>query len=122
LNALSVSRTFVVEVDSPLGREDVRGLILTKLSIPLGKAEYRIESENETMVAYARTYRPYWMVAVLLCWLVLPLLLLLVEQTDRVILTLVEGTEGTRIIVVGDGPTALARHFEQLNRLEPQAK
>ena len=83
-----MSRTFVVEIESPLGRDEVRQLILTKLSVPLGNAEYRIESQNETMIVYARRYRPYWLPAILLFWLALPLLLLLIEQTDRVMLTL----------------------------------
>jgi hypothetical protein len=109
-----VSRTFVVEIESPLGREEVRHLVLTKLSIPLGKADYRIESQSETMITYARTYRPYWLPAVLLFWLVLPLLLLLVEQTDRVMVTLVEADGGTTIVVVGDGPGVMRRQFEQL--------
>jgi len=112
-----MSRTFVVEIDSPLGREDVRRLILTKLSAPLGEAEYRIENQNETMIAYARSYRPYWMVAVLFFWLVFPLLLLLVEQTDRVMLSLFDESGGTRIVVVGDGPRVMRRQFEQLGDL-----
>lgn len=71
-----MSRTFVVELRSPLPRDEVRRLVLTKLSVPLGNAEYRIENAGEATISYARTYRPYWIVAVLLCWLVLPLLLL----------------------------------------------
>jgi hypothetical protein len=117
-----MSRTFVVEVNSPLGREEVRRLVLTKLSGPLGEAEYRIENQNKMVIVYARVYRPYWMVAVLLFWLVFPLLLLLVEQTDRVMLTLLEEGEGTRIVVVGDGPRVMRKQFEQLGELtlEPE--
>lgn len=112
-----MSRTFVVEIDSPLGREDVRRLILSKLSVPLGDAEYRIESQSETTIVYARVYRPYWWVAALLCWLVVPLLLLLAEETERVILTLFDEGEGTRILVVGDGSRTMRRQFEQLGNL-----
>jgi hypothetical protein len=115
-----MSSTFVVEVESPLGREDVRRLVLTKLSIPLGDADYRIESQNETTIVYARSYRPYWTVAALLFWLAVPLLLLLIVQTDRVTLTLFDEAGGTRIVVVGDGPDVMRRQFEQLgeSRLE----
>ena len=109
-----MSRTFVVEIESPLGRDEVRQLILTKLSVPLGNAEYCIESQNETMIVYARRYRPYWLPAILLFWLAFPLLLLLVEHTDRVMLTLLDEADGTRIVVVGDGPGVLRRQFEQL--------
>jgi hypothetical protein len=110
-----MSHTFVVEIDSPLGREDVRRLILTKLSVPLGIAEYRIESQTETSIVYARVYRPYWWVAALLCWLVVPLLLLLAQETERVMVTLFDEGEGTRILVVGDGSRAVRRQFEQLS-------
>ena len=85
-----MSRTFVVEIESPLNRDEVRQLVLTKLSIPLGNVDYRIENENETMISYARTYRPYWVAAWLFFWLLFPLLLLLVERTDRVVLTLID--------------------------------
>ncbi len=109
-----MSGTFVVEIDSPLDRDEVRRLVLTKLSIPLGDVEYRLENQNETMISYARSYRPYWVPAVLLFWLALPLLLLLVVQTDRVMLTLIEEPSGTKIVVVGDGPGSMRRQFEQL--------
>lgn len=109
-----MSRTFVVEITSPLDREEVRRLILTKLSVPLGDAEYRLESQTETSIVYARLYRPYWWVAVLLCWLVVPILLLLAEDTERVMLTLSEEGKGTRILVVGNGPRVMRRQFEQL--------
>jgi hypothetical protein len=109
-----VSRTFVVEIDSPLSREEVRHMILTKLSLPLGNAEYRIEAVNETIIAYARSYRPYWFPAILFFWLGIPLLLLLIVQTDRVILTLFDDPKGTRIVVVGDGPAAMRKQFEEL--------
>src|SRR5581483_8788915 len=56
-----MSRTFVVEIESPLDRDEVRRLILTKLSIPLGAVEYRIESHDEQAITYTRTYRPYWL-------------------------------------------------------------
>ena len=42
------------------------------------------------MISYARTYRPYWVAAWLFFWLLFPLLLLLVERTDRVVLTLID--------------------------------
>jgi hypothetical protein len=116
-----MSRTFVVEIESPLGREEVRHLVLTKLSLPLGSAEYRIETLNETMIAYARSYRPYWFLAIFLFWLVFPLLLLLIVQTDRVILTLFDDPNGTRVVVVGDGPSAMRKQFEELTR-EPLAR
>ena len=115
-----MSKTFVVEIESPLRPDEVRRLVLTKLSVPLGKAEYRIEGQNETTIVYARSYRPYWMVAVLLCWLVIPLLALLVVQTDRVVLTLIPDGEGTRLVVVGDGPAGLGRQFDELTDLAPQ--
>ena len=112
-----MSRTFVVEIESPLSREEVRHMILTKLSLPLGDAEYRIESVNKTMIAYARSYRPYWFPAVLLFWLAFPLLLLLIVQTDRVVLTLFDDPKGTHIVVVGDGPSAMRKQFEALTEL-----
>ena len=90
----------------------MRRLFLTKLSLARGNAEYRIETANEEAIVYARTYRPYWMVRSLLCWLVFPLLPLLVEQTDRIVLTLLPDAPGTR--VVGDGPGAMRRQFEDL--------
>jgi hypothetical protein len=111
-----MSRTFLVEIESPLSRGEVRHMILTKLSLPLGDAEYRIEAVNETMIAYARSYRPYWFPAILFFWLAIPLLLLLIVQTDRVILTLLDDPKGTRIVVVGDGPSAMRKQFEELTR------
>jgi hypothetical protein len=112
-----MSRTFVVEIESPLCREDVRRLILSKLSVPLGDAEYRLENQNETMISYARVYRPYWLFAILFFWLVIPLLFLLVVETDRVVLTLFDQGEGTRILVVGDGSRKMRKQFEQLGEL-----
>lgn len=109
-----MSQTFVIELESPLRRDEVRRLVLTKLSVPLGRSEYRIEGVNATAITYARSYRPYWLVAILLCWLVFPLLLLLVVQTDRVVLTLIDDADGTRIVVVGDGPGAMRKQFEGL--------
>ena len=109
-----MSRTFVVEIESPLSRDEVRREILTKLSIPLGDSEYRIERQNDVAIVYARTYRPYWFPAILLFWLAFPLLLLLIVQTDRVVLTLLDEPGGTRIVVVGDGPGAMRKQFEQL--------
>jgi hypothetical protein len=109
-----VSRTFVVEIESPLEPEEVRRLVLTKLSGPLGDANYRIENQNATMISFARTYRPWAAVAILLFWLVFPLLLLLIEQTDRVMVTLFESDTGTSIVVVGEGPGAMRRQFERL--------
>lgn len=109
-----MSRAFVVEIESPLSVDEVRRMVLTKLSLPLGDVEYRIESHNQRSITYARTYRPYWFVALLFFWLALPLLLLLVVQTDRVVVTLLDEPPGTRIVVVGDGPSAMRRQFEQL--------
>ena len=109
-----MSRTFVVEIESPLSADEVRRMVLSKLSGPLGDAEYRIESHNEVAITYARTYRPYWFRAVVLFWLLFPLVLLLVVQTDRVVVTLLAEPEGTRIIVVGDGSGAMRRQFEEL--------
>jgi hypothetical protein len=40
-----------------------------------------------------------------------PLLLLLVERTDRVMFTRIAQQEGTHILVVGDGPGAMRRQF-----------
>jgi hypothetical protein len=56
--------------------------------------------------------------AVLLFWLVFPLFFLLIEQTDRVMVTLFESDTGTSIVVVGDGPGAMRRQFEQLAATE----
>jgi hypothetical protein len=109
-----MSRTFVVEIQSPLSVDEVRRMVLTKLSVPLGEVEYRIESHNEQSITYARTYRPYWFVALVLFWLALPLLLLLVVQTDRVVVTLLAEPSGTRIVVVGDGSGEMRRQFERL--------
>jgi hypothetical protein len=115
-----MSKTFVVEIESPLRPDEVRRQVLTKLSVPLGKVEYRLENQNETMIAYARTYRPHWLLAVLLFWLVFPLLLLLIVETDRVVVTLIPEGGGTRIVVVGDGPAGLRRQFDQLTDPTPQ--
>ncbi len=104
----------MVEIESSLEPEDVRRLVLTKLSRPLGDADYLIENQNETMISFARTYRPYFLPAVLLFWLVFPLFFLLIEQTDRVTVTLFESPGGTSIVVVGNGPGAMRRQFEQL--------
>ena len=117
-----MSRTFVVEIESPLGREEVRRMILTKLSLPLGDIEYRIEGVDERSITYARTYRPYWFVALVGFWLVLPLLLLLVVQTERVVLTLLDEPSGTRVVVVGDGSGAMRRQFEHLGEAGLDAK
>jgi hypothetical protein len=110
----AVSRTFVVEIESSLEPEEVRRLVLTKLSRPLGDADYMIENQNETMISFARTYRPYFVPAVLLFWLVFPLFFLLIEQTDRVMVTLIASHGGTSIVVVGTGPGAMRKQFEQL--------
>ncbi|HEX3455073.1 MAG TPA: hypothetical protein VHS03_10630 [Gaiellaceae bacterium] len=109
-----MSRTFVVEIESSLEPEEVRRLVLTKLSRPLGDADYMIENQNETMISFARTYRPYFVPAVLLFWLVFPLFFLLIEQTDRVMVTLIASHGGTSIVVVGTGPGAMRKQFEQL--------
>jgi hypothetical protein len=110
--------TFTAEIDSPLNREELKREILTQLSVPLGKAEYRIESETDSGITYARKYRPYLVPAILLFWLVFPLLLLLVERTDRIVFRISSQDGGTHLIVVGDGPRALRRSFEQLERWE----
>jgi hypothetical protein len=112
-----MSRTFIVEIDSPLSRDELRHLILTKLSVPLGNADYGIENQNETMITYARRYRPYYMPAILLSWLVLPLVLLLVERIERVMFTFFDQDEGTHVVVVGEGPGVMRRQFEQLSEL-----
>ncbi len=104
----------MVEIESSLEPEEVRRLVLTKLSRPLGDADYLIESQNQTMISFARTYRPYFVPAVLLFWLFFPLFFLLIEQTDRVMVTLLESEGGTSIVVVGNGPGAMRRQFEQL--------
>jgi hypothetical protein len=114
LEPSTVSRAFVVEIETRLSRDEVRRLVLTRLSVPLGDAGYGIENQNETMIAFAKVYRPYWLPAVLLSWLVFPLLLLLVEETDRVMLTLLEGDDGTSIVAVGEGPRVMRRQFEDL--------
>jgi hypothetical protein len=111
-----MSQTFTAEVESPLDRDELKRQILTQLSVPLGKSEYRIESETESGITYARRYRPYWVPAILLCWLVLPLVLLLVEQTDRIVFSISDQNGGTHLVVVGDGPRALRRWFEELER------
>jgi hypothetical protein len=54
--------------------------------------------------------------AILLCWLLLPLVLLLIEQTDRIVFSITDRNEGTHLVVVGDGPRALRRWFEELER------
>jgi hypothetical protein len=111
-----MSRTFTAEVDSPLTRDELKRQILTQLSVPLGKADYRIESETESGITYARSYRPYAVPAILLCWLVVPLLLLLVERTDRIVFSISNQNGATHLVVVGDGPRALRRWFKELER------
>jgi hypothetical protein len=106
--------TFIVEIDSPLSRDEVRREVLIRFSIPLGNADYGIESQNEVVITYARRHRPYYIPAILLFWLVFPLLLLLIERTDRVMFTFLDRDEGTHILVVGEGPGSMRRQFEQL--------
>jgi hypothetical protein len=114
LEPSAVSRAFVVEIDTPLSRDEVRRLVLIKLSVPLSDAGYGIENQNETMITFARTTRPYWLPGILLCWLGFPLILLLIVETERVMLTLLEAQEGTNIVVVGEGPRVMRRQFEDL--------
>jgi hypothetical protein len=111
-----MSPTFAAEVDSPLTRDELKRQILTQLSVPLGKSDYRIESESASGITYARSYRPYWVPAILLFWLVLPLVLLLIEQTDRIVFSISEQNGGTHLVVVGDGQRALRRFFEELEQ------
>jgi len=109
-----VSRSFVVEIETSLSENDVRRLVLTKLSVPLGDAGYGIENQSETMISFARTHRPYWTLGIVLSWLGFPLLLLLVVETERVMLTFFEESEGTSIVVAGQGPRVMRRQFEDL--------
>jgi hypothetical protein len=109
-----VSRAFVVEIETSLSQDEVRRLVLTKLSVPLGDAGYGIENQDETMISFARTYRPYWMLGIVLSWLGFPLILLLIAETERVMLTFFEAAEGTSIVVVGEGPRVMRRQFEEL--------
>ena len=100
--------TFIVEIDSPLSRDEVRREVLIRFSIPLGNATTAIESQNEVVITYARRHRPYYIPAILLFWLVFPLLLLLIERTDRVMFTFLDRDEGTHILVVGEDRAACA--------------
>ena len=50
--------TFIVEIDSPLSRDEVRREVLIRFSIPLGNADYGVESQNEVVITYARRHRP----------------------------------------------------------------
>jgi hypothetical protein len=42
--------------------------------------------------------------------------LFLIEQTDRIVFSISEQDGGTHLVVVGDGPRALRRWFEELER------
>ena len=97
-------------------------MILTELSVPLGDLEYRLESHNEQAITYVRTHRPLLTIAIVLFPLIVPLLLLLVVQTDRVVLSLLEQPSGTRIVAVGDGLPNVRRQLEQLGDTGPSAE
>jgi hypothetical protein len=113
-----MSRTFMVQLESKVSREELKRQILTKLSVPLGKAGYTIESQSGSAVSYAHTYRPYAVLAVAFCWLVIPLLLFLIERTERIVFT-ISGSDGAaHLVVVGDGPRGVRRWFEELQSLD----
>ena len=113
-----MSKTFTVQLESNVSREELKREILTKLSVQLSKAGYTIETESESSVAYAHTYRPYAFWAVAFFWLLIPLLLFLIERTDRILFTIMGNNGAAHLIVVGDGPRAVRRWFEELESLD----
>ena len=113
-----MSRTFMVQVESEISREELKRQILTKLSVPLGKAGYMIETESDSAVSYAHTYRPYAFWAIAFFWLLVPLVLVLVVRTERIVFT-ISGSDGAaHLVVVGDGPRGVRRWFEELESLD----
>ena len=113
-----MSRTFMVQLESSVGREEVKRQILTTLSVPLGKAGYMIESESESSVAYAHRYRPYALWAIAFFWLVIPLVLVFVDRTERIVFTISGSDDAADLVVVGDGPRGVRRWFQELESLD----
>ncbi len=113
-----MSRTFMVQLETNVGRAELKREILTKLSVPLGKAGYTIESQSESAVSYAHNFRPYASWAIAFCWLVIPLLFFLIERTERIVFTISGSDDAAHLVVVGDGPRALRRWFEELESLD----
>jgi hypothetical protein len=110
-----MARTFTVELDSDLSREELRREILVTLSGGLGSVGYKLESDSDAGITYAREYRPYAVPAVILGVLLLfPFLLLLVKDTERIVFTFLGPPERTQLVIVGQGPRALRRHLTAL--------
>lgn len=112
-----MSPTFTAEIDSDLSPGELKREILTTLSVPLGKSGYQLESESDADVTYAREYRPYAVPAIIFgIFLLFPLVFFFVQRTDRITFS-ISGVNGkTQLIVVGDGPRALRRSFDELER------
>jgi hypothetical protein len=106
--------TFTVEIETGLDVDKLKHQILKHFSIPLGKSDYKIESETASGFVFARKYRPYAAAAVLFFFLIFPLLLLLFERTDRILFSIAPLETGTRLVIVGDAPHAIRHEFAQL--------
>jgi hypothetical protein len=109
----SAAATFSRQIASPKPRVEVLGAVLNSLNGAMRGLGYKLESQNQDQVVWRRS----WLSAVLRSpWLVVWLPVALFQGTERVTMSLADGTDGgTVITIAGAGPRRLARAFAKLD-------
>lgn len=103
---------FTHELESEKPPNAVLTEVLSGLPGPLASAGYRLQTESERALTFARTYRPWfvWVGVVLL--FPLGLLFLLYKETATISVVFEPKGGGTLIRVSGEGEAGVRRAFE----------
>lgn len=109
-------RSFDFEFKTPKSSGEVTREVVTLWTGQLANHGYTLTSQSEVAVAYHRTYRPQWTIAVAI--LLFPIGLLALLATDDATITAAvetdEETGGSTLIVNGKGPKEVEQAFEAM--------
>ena len=88
--------------------------VVAGLTPPLGSAGYKLQTQSERLLTYARDYRPWWIWLGAVVLFPIGLIGLFYKETATITVTLEDNAGQTRVRVNGTGEKGVHRAFEQM--------
>lgn len=105
---------FSIVRESPKPPDALLPEVVTGLGPPLASAGYKLQTQSERLLTYARDYRPWFVWVGVVLIFPIGLLFLLYKETATLTVVLEEVGAGTRVQVTGTGEKGVRQAFEQM--------
>jgi hypothetical protein len=108
-------KQFAREIAAEQPRETLMADALRSVTIPLARHGYVLEVQTDTSLTYARTYRPWWVWILTICFFPIGLLAYFaLAERAYVTMTFEQADDGALVRVAGEGTAAVSQAFATL--------